>query len=468
MEKLFKLKHYGTAPGKEIIAGVTTFATMVYIVFVNPNILSHELGAGMNRNGVFVATCIAAATGTLIMAIYANMPYAQAPGMGINTFFSFTVCGAMGFTWQEALAMVFLCSVITMILTVTSVRKSLILAIPRSLQNAIGGGIGFFIAYIGMTNAGFLQFGLNGEISDNVIPGNLVVPALSDFSTRGAQLALIGLVIITALMLLKIPGALLIGVAAATVIGIPMGVTDIAGLKLFDMSAVGDIKEVSFAFFGESGFGSMFNSPQKTLMAVTAIFAFSLTDVFNAIGSFIGAGRASGIFTDADAEALRSSKGVAKTRIERALFADMSATCIGSLSGTSNVTTYVESAAGISAGGRTGMTSLVTGILFLLCIPFASLFGIVPTEATAPVLIVVGVLMANSFARVNWTNFEDALPAFLTVAVMALGFSIAGGIAAGFIFYCVIKICTRKFKEIHPILAISAGVFLMSFVVQAL
>ncbi len=460
MEKLFRLKKYGSNVRTELLAGITTFFTMAYIIFVNPNILS---STGMNWNGVFVATCLAAAVGTLIMSFLANLPYAQAPGMGLNAFFAYAVCASMGFAWQEALAMVFICGLISVTLTVTKVRKSLLLSIPRSIQNAIGGAIGLFIAYIGLKNAGILEFAGTAE---GLTTGAAAVPRLVNFTDRGVQLALIGLLIMVVLMLLKIKGALFIGIIATTVIGIPMGIVDLSNIKWFDMSAVADVKEVAFAFFGNTGFSSMFGDPTRIFLAITAIIAFSLTDIFDTIGTFIGTGRQSGIFTDEDEKHLREG-GQLSTRLERGLLADMIATVCGSLFGTSNVTTYVESATGISAGGRTGLTSLTTGILLLLCIPFASVVGIVPAQATAPVLILVGVLMMASFMHIRWDSFEEALPVFFTVVIMAFGYSISYGIAAGFIFYCIAKICTGKIKEIHPLLGGAALFFILNFVLQA-
>ncbi|MDR3207605.1 MAG: NCS2 family permease [Oscillospiraceae bacterium] len=467
MEKFFKLKAYGTKPGTEILAGFTTFFTMAYIIFVNPAMLA---STGMNQSGVFVATCVAAAIGTLLMALLANLPYAQAPGMGLNAFFTYTVCMGMGFVWQEALAMVFICSLIAIVLTVTKVRQSLLLAIPRSLQNAIGGAIGLFIAYIGIKNANIIDFSATAA---GLTAGDTAVPELVKFNNGPVLLALFGLVLVIVLLVFKVKGALLIGIIASTAIGallqgafgvsMAMQLTDIK----FDMSAVSSVKEVAFSFFGKPGLGSLFTDPNRVFLTIIAILAFTLTDIFDTIGTFIGTGRHSGIFTDKDEAALKTGSGF-KTRIERGLFADMTATLCGSLLGTSNVTTYVESSAGIGVGGRTGLSSLVTGILLLLCVPLASVAGIVPASATAPALIIVGVLMMGSFAHIKWNDFEEAVPVFFTVIFMVFSYSISNGIAAGFIFYCIVKLCRGKVKEIHPILAGTAAVFLISFILQAI
>lgn len=468
MDKFFGIKKAGSNVRTEVIAGLTTFFTMAYIMFVNPSILSLT---GMSWSGVFVATILATAIGTLIMGLVAKVPYAVAPGMGLNAFFTFTVCFALGFDWREALAMVFICGIINILITVTKVRKAIIKAIPQSLQLAIGGAIGLFIAYIGIKNAGFLKFtsdpGKNLVLPDGTVVADAsIVPALENFADKGAILALIGLVVIVVLMLLKVKAAMLIGIVATTLIGIPMGITILPD-KLVDVSMIGDVKDVSFAFFGDVGFASMFQDPEKIFLVIITIFAFSLSDTFDTIGTFIGTGRKSGIFDEADELALETSSGF-KSKMDKALFADATATSIGALLGTSNTTTYVESASGIGVGGRTGLTSVVVAFLFLLCLPFASLFGIVPAQATAPALIVVGILMVESFAGIKWNNIEDAIPAFFTVVIMAFAYNISYGIAAGFIFYIIVKVCRGKFKEIHPILLVATLLFIINFVIMAI
>jgi len=459
MEKFFKLKQTGTNIRTEIIAGITTFFTMAYIIFVNPSILS---AAGMSWDGVFVATIIATVIGTLIMGLVANVPYAVAPGMGLNAFFTYTVCFGLGFKWQEAMAMVFICGLVNIIITVTKIRKYIIKAIPRSLQVAIGGSIGLFIAYIGIKNAGFLSY---GATSAGVTTGAEIVPSLAAFNDLGAIIALVGLVIIVVLMLLKIKGAMLIGIIVTTIIAVATGFVQLpANLFANKIGAVGD---VAFSFFGSPGLGSMFSDPTKILPVILVIFAFSLTDTFDTVGTFIGTGRKTGIFDEADEKALESGSGF-KSKMDKALFADSIATSIGALAGTSNTTTYIESAAGINVGGKTGLTSVVTAIMFILCLPFAALFGIVPAQATAPALIVVGILMAESFADIKWSDFEEVVPAFLTVLIMAFAYNISYGIAAGFIFYCIAKIIKGEAKKVHPIIYIATALFILNFVVLAL
>ena len=459
MEKFFKLKESGTNVRTELIAGVTTFFTMVYIIFVNPNILS---ATGMSWYGVFVATIIATVIGTLIMALVAKVPYAVAPGMGLNAFFTYTVCFSLGFAWQEALAMVFICGIINIIITVTKIRKHIIKSIPLSLQNAIGGAIGVFIAYIGVMNAGWLNF---LGTSEGISPGASVVPELATFNDIGAIVALIGLIVIVVLMVLKVKAAMLIGIVVATIVALVTGFVSLPE-SIFQWH-FGEVNEVAFAFFGDPGLGSMFSEPTKIIPALLVIFAFSLTDTFDTVGTFIGTGRKTGIFDEEDMKALESSSGF-KSKMDKALFADSTATSIGALFGTSNATTYIESAAGINVGGKTGLASIFTAALFILCLPFMALFGIVPAEATAPALIVVGVLMAESFTGIKWGDFEDAVPAFLTVIVMAFSYNISYGIAAGFLFYIIAKVMRSKAKEVHPIIYIATALFILNFIVLAI
>ncbi len=470
MEKIqnfFKLRENGTTISKELIAGATTFFAMVYIIFVNPAMLSQT---GMPFGAVFLATIIATVIGTLIMGLFANVPYALAPGMGLNAFFTYTVCFALGFHWSEALGLVFICGIINVLITVTKIRKSIVKAIPVSLQHAIGGGIGLFIAYIGFKNAGFFSFtadpGTWFEIpGGTAIINSSIVPALTNFDSWGPVLALIGVIITVVLLLLKVKGAILIGIVLTTLIGWPMGVTSFA-IGSFDIGAPWTQLGTTFgAAF--KGIGTMFQDPAKLPMIILAIFAFSLTDTFDTIGTFIGTGRASGIFSEADLTSIEEGKGF-KTKMEKALFADSIATSIGAVFGTSNTTTYIESAAGIEAGGKTGLTSVFTSIFFLLCILIAPVVGIVPAQATAPALIIVGIMMAGSFKDIDWTNFEEAVPAFLSAILMALAYNISIGIAFGFIFYVLVKIVTKKANTIHPILWASSGLFVIYFILMAM
>jgi AGZA family xanthine/uracil permease-like MFS transporter len=470
MNKFFKLKEHKTTVGTEAIAGVTTFFTMVYIIFVNPSILAQT---GMSWNAVFVATILATIFGTLVMGLFANVPYALAPGMGLNAFFTFTVCFAMSFTWQEALAMVFICGIINIVITVTKVRKIIIKSIPHSLQSAIGGGIGIFIAYIGVKGMGLLQFtsspGDNIVLGDGTVIANSgIVPEMVLLNAAPVILALLGLLLTIVLLVLKVKGAIFIGILATTLIGFPMGVVAIPeGFKPFDIGAIGDLKLTFGAAFSADGFPKLFSDPSKYLLALVTIFAFSLSDTFDTIGTFIGTGRVSGIFDEKDEKALAEGKGFT-SKMDKALFADASATSIGAILGTSNTTTYVESSAGIAAGGRTGLTSVFVAILFALCLPFSNLFGLVPGVATGPALVVVGIMMMQSFSDIKWKELNEAIPAFMAGVLMAFVYNISYGIAFAFIFYSLVKIATGKPKEVHPIVYGASVLFILNFIFLAI
>lgn len=450
MEKFFKLKENGTSVSTEIVAGITTFFAMAYIIFVNPQMLEQT---GMPHGAVFLATIIAAVIGTLVMGLFANVPYAQAPGMGLNAFFTFTVCFGLGYKWQQALAMVFICGVVNIIITVTKIRKLIIKAIPENLQHAISGGIGIFIAYLGFLNIKLISY-----------PND--VPTLALLNDPGVLLGIIGIVLTLVLLVLKVKGAIMIGIVATTLIGIPMGITQLnfdATTGLAD--AFSQLGETFGAAFGKDGIVSLFNDVSKLPTVLMTIFAFSLSDTFDTIGTFIGTGRRSGIFDEADERALEEGTGF-KSKMDKALFADSIATSIGAIIGTSNTTTYVESAAGIAAGGRTGLTSVVTAVLFLLSMFLAPVVGIVPGQATAPALVVVGIMMIASFKEIDWTDFDVAIPAFFASVFMGLSYSISYGIAAGFIFYVLVKVCKGQAKEINAVLWVSTILFILNFIVQ--
>ena len=449
MEKLFKLKENKTTVGREIVAGLTTFFAMAYIIAVNPTLLSQS---GMEWGAVFLATIISSIIGTLVMGLVANVPYALAPGMGLNAFFVYTVCFALGFTWQQALSMVFICGVINILITVTKVRKYIIKAIPRSLQNAIGGGIGIFVAYLGLLNVGIISFDSG-------------VPALATLNQPAFWLFLIGLALTIILLVLKVKGAILIGIVVTAVLGIPMGVTTTAETVSFT-EACEQLPTTFGAIFTSEGLGSLFSDAGKIPLVLITIFSFSLSDTFDTIGTFIGTGRRTGIFSDEDEKAMESTSGF-KTRLDRALFADATATSIGAILGTSNTTTYVESSAGIGAGGRTGLTSVVVALCFAVSAFLATFVSAIPFAATAPALVVVGVMMMSSFKEIKWDDFDEAVPAFFAGVFMALCYSISYGIAAGFIFYCIVKICKKKVKEIHPILWVATILFILNFVLLA-
>ncbi len=456
LDKLFGLKAHETNARTEIIAGLTTFVTMAYIMFVNPSILSIT---GMDRGAVFVATILASAIATFIMAFVANVPYAQAPGMGLNAMFTFTVCLGMGIPWEQALAVVFICGLINIVITVTKIRKMIIYAIPKSLQYAISAGIGLFIAYIGMMGGHLLDFTPDGE-ANAIGAFPKVIPAIVDFSSPDSLLTVITLVIIVVLMLLKVKGAILIGIAAGTVIGIPMNVTVLPESFSFAVPSLAPT-------FLKLDIAGLFADPSQLFKILALILTFSLADTFDTIGTFLGTGRKTGIFDKLDEEALQNGKGFS-SRLDRAMFADATATSIGALLGTSNTTTYVESAAGISVGGKTGLTSATVGILFLLSLFLSPIAGMVPGAATSAALIVVGILMAESIGKIKWEELDEAIPAFFTAVVMPFAYSITTGIGVGFIFYCLTKIFTKKAKEVHPIMYIVTAIFILNYLITAL
>jgi len=462
MEKLFKLKEHGTDVKTEILGGTTTFLTMAYIIFVNPQILGLT---GMDQGAVFTATILAAVIGTFIMAFVANVPFAVAPGMGLNAFFTFTVVFILGYSWQQALALVFLCGLINVFITVTRIRKMIVKAIPESLQYAISGGIGLFIAYLGIKQAGFLTFTAEtaSRITDNGDGSGMfadIIPALTDFTNPTAQVALIGLLVTIVLLLMKVKSAILIGIVATTFIGIFFGVTQVPELS----ASMFKIPSLAPTLF-QLDFRGLF-SMDRLFITLTTIFAFSLTDTFDTIGTFLGAGRKSGIFTEEEANSVEGSKGM-NTKMERALFADATATSIGALLGTSNTTTYVESAAGIAQGAKTGLASVTTGVLFIASLFLAPIALMVPGAATAPALIVVGIMMAEGLQNIDWSDLTVAVPAFMVIAFMGFSASITNGIAFGFLFYAIAKIVSKKADEVHPILYIITVLFILSFVLTA-
>jgi len=465
---LFKLQAHGTNVSTELMAGITTFFAMSYILFVNPSILSLT---GMPAQAVFLATIMASVVGTLVMGLFANVPYAQAPGMGLNAFFTYTVVFGLGYTWQQALAMVFICGLINILVTVTRIRKLIIHAIPENLQQAIGGGIGIFIAYIGLKNTTLLNFTIEAQPdAAGVVNGNAIVPALANFNNPSILLALIGLLICIILLVMKVKGAILISIIATTMIAIPLGVVNLSYVDWQANSVEATFSSLQTTFgaaFGPEGIQSLFNNPAHIPQILMTILAFSLTDTFDTIGTFIGTGRRTGLFSKADEDALDGSRGL-RTRMDKALFADAIATSVGAVFGTSNTTTYVESAAGIGMGGRTGLTSVFTALFFVVSIVFSPLVGIVPAQATAPALILVGVMMMASLKEINWADLEDAIPAFFASVFMALAYSISYGIAAGFIMYTLCKALSGKIRVISPVIWVIDVLFIANFIILAM
>ena len=462
MEKFFHLKENGTNVSTEITAGLTTFFAMSYIIVVNPMILSQT---GMPKGGVFLATIIAAIIGTLVMGLFANVPYAQAAGMGLNAFFTYTVCFGLHFTWQEAMCMVFLCGLINIIITVTKIRKMIIRAIPTSLQHAIGGGIGLFVAYVGIMSVGLITFTSKDPAAAAKSKPTAAIPGLAVINNPVLWLFLIGLVLAIVLTVLKVRASLLITIIATSLIGIPLSLTSLNN-AVSVTDAFAQLPTTFGAIFGPQGFPALFSNTARIPLVLVTIFAFSMSDTFDTLGTFIGTGRRTGIFSEADEKALENGSGFS-SKMDRALFADSIATSVGAICGTSNTTTYVESAAGIGAGGRTGLTSVVVSVCFALSIMLAPLASAVPAAATAGVLVVVGCMMASSLKEIAWDDISEAIPAFFAAVFMAFSYSISYGIAAGFIMYCLVMTCKKRAKDVHPMLWIVSLLFILDFVANA-
>ena len=434
LEKLFKLKEHNTTVKTEIIAGVTTFFAMAYIIFVNPGFLSE---AGMDFNAVMMATCLAAALGTLLTAFLANVPFAQAPGMGLNAFFTYSVCFSMGYTWQNALAIVLLSGTIFFFISISPLRSKIIESIPASLKSAISAGIGLFIALIGMLNVGIVT--ANNNLLD-----------LGAITGGPALVALIGLVITAVLMAYKVKGALFLGIIITTIVGIPFGVTTFPESITF--SGFSTLAPVFGKVFTE-GFNGLLG--HGVLALLTAIITFAICDCFDTVGTLIGTAKAAKMLDE---------NGNLPTG-DKALIADAVATMAGAVLGTSTVTTFVESSTGISEGGRTGLTSFTVGILFVLAaFFFGPIAGIIPSAATAPALIIVGVLMLGNAADIDWKDIEVAVPCFLTIAIMPFAYAISDGIGFGFISYTLIKLARGKAKEVPVFLYVISILFIAQYI----
>ena len=431
MDKFFKISERGSTLRAEIVGGITTFFAMAYIIFVNPDMLSVAMGEEM-RTPLLVATCASAAIGCFLTAMLANVPFAQAPGMGLNAFFTYTVCLGMGYTWQEALAIVLLSGIIFLVITISPLRSKIIESIPAFLKSAISAGIGLFIAFIGLLNVELISFDSG-------------VPALNFAGNNAGILALIGLLITAILMAYNVKGSIVIGIIATTIIGFPMGETllpeslTMEGVTLAPLLFKLDI-------------GGAF--AKGILPLVTAVISFTMVDCFDSIGTLIGTATNAGL-TDRRGNLPGG---------DRALIADAVATCAGACMGTSTVTTFVESSTGISEGARTGVSSLVVGVMFLLSIFLAPVASIIPSAATAPALIIVGVLMIKGAVAVNWNDLEEAIPAFLTISVMPFAYSISDGIAFGFISYSVIKIARGKAKEVPVLVYVISVLFVLKYI----
>lgn len=450
IDKIFKLKENNTNVLTEFIAGLTTFMAMSYIIFINPQILSQT---GMDYNSVYMATILASMIGTLILGLFANVPYVQSAGLGINALFTYTICGSLGYTWQQALAMVFICGFVSFIITLTSVRKKIIKAIPSFMQEAITVGIGLFITYIGLKSSGIIEYSVSA-VNNGIANAADVVPQLAPFSTAAVILSLIGLIITSVLVVKKVKGAYLIGILLTTLIGIPMGVTPLPDFANYEV-----LPSVAPTFL-KLDFAGLFTAKSGIIVAIMTIFTLCISDLFDTIGTFIGTGKKSGIFQI-------DENGNMSKNLERAMISDSIATTFGALLGTSNVTTYVESSAGIEVGGRTGLTAVFAALCFGVSLFLAPLVACVPMAAISPVLILIGVSMIENIGKIDWKDILVAIPAFFIVIMMPLAYSITTGIQFGFIFYALVGLVSDKRKEVSPLIYIFSILFIISFVYQA-
>lgn len=462
-DRFFGISQSHSSVKTEILAGITTFITIAYILILNPQILSDPyviMGdpamAGKIANGVFIGTCIGAFIGTALCALYARVPFAQAPGMGLNAFFAYTVVLGMGYTYGQALVIVFISGIFFIVITAIGLREAIIRSIPDAVKTAITPGIGLFITIIGLKNAGII-------ISN---PATLV--SLVDFSKwrsgadmvliNGALVALIGLIIMGILHARRVKGSILLGIVAATLIGIPLGITQLSNLDMNLGVKFRDFAEVSFLKMDFAGLFAGTNFVETLFTVTMLVISFSLVNMFDSIGTLLGAARQSGMI-DKNGEVIR---------MKQALMSDAVSTLAGAMVGTSTVTTVVESSAGIAEGGRTGLTSLVTVVMFLGAILFAPIVSIVPAAATAPALIFVGILMLGNIRDVDFSDMSNALPAFCTIVFMPFTYSIANGVAFGLITYCLMNIMTGKRREVRALTFMISVVFVVRYAFMTL
>lgn len=425
LEKLFGFNPRETRVRTEILAGITTFLTMAYILAVNPNILS---ATGMDKGALFTTTVVASAFATLLMAVYAKLPFGLAPGMGLNAFFAYTVCLTLGYTWQFALTAVLLEGIIFIILTITNLREKIVDALPLTLRNAIGAGIGLFIAFIGLQNAGI------------IVNNDATLLSLGDITSGSALLGMIGLLVTSILLIKKVRGALLIGILLTTVIGIPMGQTHLDSV----FSTPPSMAPIFCQFQWEHIF---------TKEMVIVVFTFLFVDMFDTIGTLVGVTTKAGMVT----------KDGKIPHLKQAFLVDAIGTTAGAVLGTSTITTFVESASGVGEGGRSGLTSFVTAVCFLLSLFLAPFFLAVPGAATAPVLILVGLMMMSSVKKVDFLDYSEAIPAFICIIFMPLAYSISDGIVLGMISYVLINLLCGHTKKLTPAMYILSVIFVFKF-----
>lgn len=426
-EKFFQLKENKTTVRTELLAGLTTFMTMAYILAVNPSILS---ATGMDKNALFTATVLSAFAATLVMALYANLPFALAPGMGLNAFFAFTVVLGMGHSWQFALTAVFIEGLIFILLTAFNIREMIVNSLPINMKHAVSAGIGLFIAFIGLQNAGL------------IVHNDAVLVGLGSIKTPTVMVALAGIVITGVLLAKNVKGALLIGIVASALIGLPLGVTQTPQSSLFSLPP--SLSPIFMKF----EFNRIF-----TLDMVVIVFTFLFVDMFDTVGTLVGVSDKANML----------GPGGEVPRAKQALFADAFGTTFGAMLGTSTVTTYVESASGVAEGGRTGLTSLTVAGLFLLSLFLAPLFLIIPSAATAPALFLVGLFMLSPILKIVFNDFTESIPAFFTIIMMPLTYSIAEGIVFGMLSFVILKVLSGKYRDVALVMYILAALFVLKF-----
>lgn len=461
--RFFGISQSGSNMRTEILAGITTFITVAYVLILNPQILADPFVitgdaqlASKISNGVFIGTCIGAFIGTFLCAVYAKVPLAQAPGMGLNAFFAYTVVLGMGYTYNQTLTIVFLSGVLFIVITAVGLREAIIRAIPEPVKAAITPGIGLFITIVGLKNAGI------------VVGNSSTLVSMVDFAQWrngentelicGALVALFGLIVIAVLNARKVKGAVFLGIVASTLVGIPLGVTKISSFDLNLVNKFRDFGEVSLFKLDAAGLFEGKSTAEAVFTIIMLVLSFSLVNMFDSMGTLMGAGKQSGLL-DENGEVIH---------MKEALMADAISTATGALLGTSTVTTVVESSAGIAEGGRTGMTSFVTALAFLAAIVLAPVVGIVPSAATASALIYVGVLMLGNIKEVDFSETTDAVVSFCTIVFMPFTYSIANGIAMGLITYCLLKVFTNKAKDVKLLTAVIAVVFVFRYAFMTL
>lgn len=436
-DKFFRISEKGSTVKTELLAGLTTFLTMAYILAVNPGIMSD---GGMPFSGAFLATALAAGFSSILMGVYANYPVALASGMGLNAFFTYTVVFNFGLSWQAALAAVFISGILFLVISLTGVRKIVINAIPAQLKLAIGAGIGFFIAFIGLKNAGI------------VVSNPDTYVALGNFTAPAVALALFGIVVTVALLAKKVKAGVFLGMVITALVGVALGLAGVEGMPALPMAVFSLDLDFSTVFAFTSGFEELFASPKLIVIIVTFLFV----DFFDTAGTLVAvANRTNLINKDGELE-----------NVDKALTTDAIGTIVGAALGTSTVTSYIESASGVEVGGRTGLTAVTTGVLFLVAIVFAPILAVVNSTVTAPALVIVGILMAQQLGGVNWDDFTAAASGFVAVIMMVLSFSISDGIALGFITYAVVKVASGKAKDVNLVVWLLLPLFIIHYILK--